>query len=125
MKGKKILVIEDNELNLKLVRTLLELADFTVLEADNAERGISLAREQNPDLILMDIQLPGQDGLSATKDILTDAQLKHIPVVAVTSFAMEGDKEKAINAGCAGYISKPINTRNFVNEVTSFMGVVK
>ncbi len=122
MKGKTILVIEDNELNLKLVRTLLELAEYTVLEADNAEQGISLALEHAPDLILMDIQLPGLDGLSATKQILTDQRLKHIPIVAVTSFAMEGDKEKAINAGCSGYISKPIDTRNFVNEVTSFLG---
>ncbi|MCB2180440.1 MAG: response regulator [Desulfobulbaceae bacterium] len=125
MTGKKILVIEDNELNLKLVRTLLELADYTVTEADNAEQGITLAHEQSPDLILMDVQLPGLDGLSATKSILKDPKIRHIPVIAVTSFAMEGDKEKALEAGCVGYISKPIDTRNFVNEVTRFLDTKK
>ena len=121
MTTKKILVIEDNELNLKLVRTLLELAGYTVLEADNAAQGIALAQEQSPDLILMDLQLPDLDGLSATKNILADPLTREIPVIAVTSFAMEGDKEKALGAGCTGYISKPIDTRNFVNEVSGFL----
>ncbi len=121
MTGKKILVIEDNELNLKLVRTLLEMADYTVLAAGNAEQGIALARDASPDLILMDIQLPGLDGLSATRNIQADPQLSHIPIIAVTSFAMEGDQQKAFDAGCTGYIAKPIDTRNFINQVNTYL----
>ncbi|MFZ5758488.1 MAG: response regulator [Thermodesulfobacteriota bacterium] len=121
MSNKKILVIEDNELNLKLVRTLLELGGFTVLEAANAETGIMLARTEQPDLILMDIQLPGLDGLNATRSLKIDPRTGHIPVVAVTSFAMESDEDRARDAGCVGYISKPINTRSFVAEVNHFL----
>ncbi|MBI5556687.1 MAG: response regulator [Deltaproteobacteria bacterium] len=121
MAGKKILVIEDNELNLKLVRTLLELADFTVLEASDAEQGIALARNELPDIILMDIQLPRLDGLTATTIIKKDPLIGGIPVIAVTSFAMESDEKKALEAGCAGYISKPIDTRSFVNDVLFFL----
>lgn len=123
MTVRKILVIEDNELNLKLVRTLLELAGHQVVEAIDAEIGGRLAREECPDLILMDIQLPGVDGLSATTRMKGDPLLKDIPVVAVTSFAMEGDQEKALQAGCQGYISKPINTRTFIDEVNHFLGI--
>lgn len=125
MAGKKILVIEDNELNLKLVRTLLELADFSVLEALDAEQGINIARKELPDVILMDIQLPGLDGLTATKMIKKDPLTKYIPVIAVTSFAMESDGTKAREAGCAGHISKPIDTRRFANEVKALMGAGK
>lgn len=121
MTGKKILVIEDNELNLKLVRTLLELADFSVLEALDAEQGINLARKELPDVILMDIQLPGLDGLTATKMIKKDPLIKYIPVIAVTSFAMESDGKKAMEAGCVGHISKPIDTRRFAHEVKVLM----
>jgi CheY-like chemotaxis protein len=122
MTGKKILVIEDNELNLKLVRTLLELADFSVLEALDAEQGIIIARRELPDIILMDIQLPGLDGLSATRMIKKDPLLQYIPVIAVTSFAMESDSKKALEAGCVGHISKPIDTRRFANEVKLLAG---
>jgi len=121
MTGKKILVIEDNELNLKLVRTLLELADFSVFEALDAEQGINLARKELPDVILMDIQLPGLDGLTATKMIKKDPLIKYIPVIAVTSFAMESDGKKAMEAGCVGHISKPIDTRRFAHEVKVLM----
>lgn len=122
MTGKKILVIEDNELNLKLVRTLLELADFSVLEALDAEQGINIARRELPDIILMDIQLPGLDGLSATRMIKKDPLLQYIPVIAVTSFAMESDSKKALEAGCVGHISKPIDTRRFASEVKLLAG---
>ncbi|RJX32920.1 MAG: response regulator [Desulfurivibrio sp.] len=125
MTGKKILVIEDNELNLKLVRTLLELADFAVLEALDAEQGISIARRERPDSILMDIQLPGLDGLTATKMIKQDPLLQGIPVIAVTSFAMESDSRKALEAGCVGHISKPIDTRSFAKQVRVLMGADK
>ena len=120
MKDKTILVVEDNPLNMKLVRTLLRNDSFRVLEAGNAERGLDLAREEKPDLILMDIQLPGMDGLSAVKILKADPVLKSVPVAALTSYAMEGDVEKARNAGCDGYISKPIDTRSFLETVHNF-----
>ena len=122
MKDRVILVVEDNELNMKLVRTLLRKDSFRVLEAENAERGLDLAREEKPDLILMDVQLPGMDGLSAVRILKTDPVLKRIPVVALTSYAMEGDVEKAREAGCDGYISKPIDTRFFLETVRNFFG---
>jgi len=118
---KRILVIEDNELNRKLVRSLLKLGKYQVLEAVNAEEGIQLIREAKPDLVLMDIQLPGMDGLSATRVIKEDPALRHIPVLAFTAHAMENDRQKASEAGCDGYISKPIDTRNFLGVITKFL----
>jgi CheY-like chemotaxis protein len=120
MSDKKILVIEDNELNLKLVKNLLLLEKYTVLEAVNAEKGLELARKEQPDLILMDIQLPGMDGLKATHIIKHDDVLKNIPVVALTSYAMEGDEEKVLAAGCNGYISKPIDTKRFRDTISQY-----
>jgi CheY-like chemotaxis protein len=113
MQRKTILVIEDNELNMKLVRNLLELGDYHGLEAPNAESGLELARRHKPDLILMDIELPGMDGFTATQIIRKDPELSHIPVLALTAFAMQGDCEKASQAGCSGYITKPIDRRSF------------
>ena len=113
MKNNTVLVIEDNALNLKLVKSLLSIRDYHVLEAPDAETGIRLAQEQTPDLILMDIQLPGMNGLVATRTLKGDQLLKHIPIIALTSYAMKGDKETALAAGCAAYISKPIDTRLF------------
>ena len=121
MKNKTVLVIEDNELNLKLVRSLLKLGHYQAIEAVDAETGIQLAREQLPDLILMDIQLPGMDGLTGTRIIKEDPELKDIPIVALTSYAMDGDEEKAIEAGCAGYIAKPVDTRSFLSNVAQFL----
>jgi CheY-like chemotaxis protein len=109
-----VLVIEDNELNMKLVRSLLGIKNYRVLEAYDAETGIQMACEHHPDLILMDIQLPGMDGLSATRIIKKDPELKDISVVALTSYAMVGDEKKATEAGCEYYITKPINTRKFL-----------
>ena len=120
MENKTILVIEDNELNMKLVRSVLQIENYKVLEAENAENGIQLARDHHPDLILMDIQLPGIDGLRATEMISNDEDLKDISIVALTSYAMEGDKEKALAAGCVGYISKPIDTRNFIETIAKY-----
>jgi CheY-like chemotaxis protein len=116
-----VLIIEDNELNLELVRSMLKFSHYQVLEAKDTENGILLAREHSPDLILMDIQLPGIDGLDATKIIKKDPILKHIPVVALTSYAMQGDEEKAISAGCTGYIAKPIDTRNFLDILSGYL----
>ena len=121
MAEETILVIEDNALNMKLVRSLLNLGEFNVLEAQDAEKGIHLARKHRPDLILMDIQLPGMDGLSATRNIKGDSELKDIPVVALTSYAMQGDEKKAKEAGCTGYISKPIDTRKFIQSISQFL----
>ena len=121
MKNKTILVVEDNDLNMKLVKSLLEIGDYHVLEAMEAQTGIQLAREHRPDLILMDIQLPGMDGLTATRIIKGDNALKDIPVVAITSYAMEGDESKTREAGCTGYIAKPIDTRSFLDNITQYM----
>jgi len=121
MANETVLVVEDNEMNMKLVRSLLHLGKYQVLEAVDAENGIQLAREHHPDLILMDIQLPGMDGLTATREIKNDPAVKDISVVALTSYAMEGDEEKARGAGCAGYIAKPIDTRRFLETVGQFL----
>jgi len=121
MENKTILVIEDNELNMKLVRSLLKISKFRVLEAVDAETGIQLIRNQRPDLVLMDIQLPGMDGLSATKIIKQDSMIKDTPILALTSYAMEGDEERALSAGCSGYIPKPIDTRSFLEILSGFL----
>ncbi len=121
MKNSTILVIEDNELNMKLVRGIFSRSDYTMFEAIDAETGIKMARELLPDLILMDIQLPGIDGLEATHIISNDPDLCHIPVVAMTSYAMQGDQDKALDAGCSGYITKPIDIKSFMDSVSSFL----
>ena len=111
---RTVLVVEDDHLNMKLMRSLLGLGGYRVLEATDAETGLQLAAEHRPDLILMDVQLPGLDGLSATRRLKEDPDLAGIPVIALTGLAMDGDREKAFQAGCRDYISKPINTRNFL-----------
>ncbi|MGD9192524.1 MAG: response regulator [Desulfobacterales bacterium] len=121
MEKNKVLVVEDNELNMKLVKDLLKIGKYQVFEAVDAERGIQLAREHQPNLILMDIQLPGMNGLCAIKVIKEDDTLKDIPVVALTSRAMAGDEDKAIKAGCIGYITKPINTRMFLKSISPYL----
>ena len=118
MNNKTILVIEDNELNMKLVRSLLKIGKYTILEAVDAESGIKLAREKNPDLVLMDIQLPGMDGLTATRILKEDGE---IMIIALTSHAMEGDEKKVKEAGCEGYITKPIDTRHFLEQVSEYL----
>ena len=121
IKKNKVLVVEDNELNMKLVKDLLKIGKYQVFEAIDAERGIQLAREHQPNLILMDIQLPGMNGLCAIKVMKEDDNLKDIPVVALTSHAMAGDKDKAIKAGCIGYITKPIDTRMFLKSISPYL----
>jgi CheY-like chemotaxis protein len=117
----KILVIEDNDLNLELVTDLLEAAHFIVCPAHTAEEGLHLADEQVPDLVLMDISLPGMDGLAATKALRAQPRTRHLTIVALTAHAMKGDDKAALEAGCNGYLSKPINTRTFVATVTDFL----
>jgi len=121
MNNKTILVIEDNALNTKLVRSLLAIEKYSVLEASDAESGIQLAREKRPDVILMAMQLPGMDGLDATRLIKIDPDLKSIPIIALTSREMDGDDRKAIEAGCDGYISKPIDTRGFLKTIDQYL----
>ena len=118
MKKKRVLLIEDQPLNMKLMRVLLDIDGYEVLEAVDAESGLAIARCEQPDLILMDVQLPGIDGLTATRMISEDPLLKHIHVIAVTSRAMSGDREKAMAAGCTGYMTKPIDTRTFTREIS-------
>lgn len=120
MENKNILVIEDNELNMKLMREVLSIGDYQVIEAFDAETGIRLARKQKPFLILMDIQLPGMDGLEATRIIKTDSKLKDIPVVAITGFAMQGDREKALESGCDDYITKPFDFEDLLKTIEGY-----
>ena len=120
----RVLVVEDNKANLELATDLLEVAGFEVLQAPTAEIGIDLARSQIPDLIVMDVGLPGMDGLEATRILKADAVTQSIPVLATTSHAMTGDQEKALAAGCDGYLTKPINTRTFADTVIRFLPAV-
>lgn len=113
----QVLVVEDTAVNMKLISMLLDKAGYRVLQTGNASDGIALAREHRPDLILMDIQLPGMDGLTATRLLKEDEKTRHIRIIALTAFAMKGDEERMIAAGCDGYIAKPIRYRHFLAEV--------
>ena len=123
MGTKSILVIDDNELNIKLIKGLFKKKrpEYVILDADTAEDGIKIAIENIPDLILMDIQLPGMNGLDATKKIKRETKTRDIPILALTSHAMDGDEEKAKNSGCCGYITKPINTKEFLINIERFL----
>ena len=114
-----VLVVEDNPANLTLSVFLLEKAGHAVLSAPDAERGLALAREQRPDLILMDIQLPGMDGLQAIALLKGDDATRAIPVIALTALAMKGDEERIRAAGCEGYIAKPIAYREFLATISA------
>ena len=122
MPGQRILVIEDNPLNLELVRALLEIHGYEVIDSGSAEEGIERARTEQPQLIFIDLSLPGTDGLTATQLLKADATTRHIPVVALTAHAMKGDDERARQAGCDGYMTKPIDTRSFPAAVARFLG---
>jgi len=114
---KRILVVEDNEANLYLVRFMLEKKGYEVIEAREGIAGVELAIKEKPDLIIMDIQLPDIDGLEATKRIRASEADGDIPIIALTSYAMMGDRERALAAGCTGYIEKPINPETFIAEL--------
>jgi two-component system cell cycle response regulator DivK len=120
--SKTVLIVEDNELNMKLFRDLLEAHGYRTLQTRNGIEALSLAREHQPDLILMDIQLPEVSGLDVTKWLKEDEALRHIPVIAVTAFAMKGDEERIREGGCEAYISKPITVSNFLETVRQFIG---
>ncbi|MDM7995442.1 MAG: response regulator [Acidobacteriota bacterium] len=120
MKGK-ILVIEDNEQNRYLTTFLLDRHGYEVLTASSGEVGIKMAKEALPCLILLDIQLPAMDGYAVARELRKDPRLVNIPIVAVTSYAMSGDREKAMAAGCSGYIEKPINPETFISEIAGYL----
>ena len=117
---RKILLVEDNEQNRYLATFLLEQRGYQVVHAADGKRGLEMAATERPDLILLDIQLPGMDGHAVARVLKADATLKTIPIVAVTSYAMQGDRELVFAAGAEGYIEKPINPETFVDEVEPF-----
>lgn len=114
---KKILIVEDNEMNLKLIRTVLKARGFLLAEARDGEEALRIAISERPDIILIDIQIPKVDGLEVTRRIRAMDDLKDRQIIAITAHAMEGDRKKFLEAGCDGYIAKPINTRTFIDEI--------
>ncbi|MBI1274113.1 MAG: response regulator [Alphaproteobacteria bacterium] len=120
-KRKLVLIVEDNELNMKLFRDLLEAHGYATLETRDGMEALKVARAHTPDLILMDIQLPEVSGLEVTKWFKEDQGLKHIPIIAVTAFAMKGDEEKIRAGGCEGYIAKPISVNKFLKTIQQFL----
>jgi two-component system, cell cycle response regulator DivK len=118
---KKILIVEDNDLNMKLFCDLLEAHDYDTVQARDGSSVMGIARAELPDLILMDIQLPEVSGLEVTKWLKQDELLKHIPVIAVTAFAMKGDEERIREGGCEAYIAKPISVLRFIETIRQFV----
>ncbi len=120
--SKRILIVEDQEDNRKILRDLLTSAGFDLVEATTGEDGVRLAETERPDLILMDIQLPGMDGYEATRRIKATPGLQQIPIIAVTSYALSGDDVKAREAGCDGYVTKPFSPRALLAKVREYLG---
>ena len=119
--AKTILIVEDNDLNMKLFNDLLQAHGYETMQTTDGRDVLQLARENRPDLIIMDIQLPEISGLEVTKMLKADDELKDIPVIAVTAFAMKGDEEKIREGGCEGYIAKPISVPTFLETVAKFL----
>lgn len=119
--AKTILIVEDNELNMKLFQDLLDANGYQTVQTRNGMDALDLAREHQPDLILMDIQLPEVSGLDVTRMLKEDEALRDIPVVAVTAFAMKGDEERIREGGCEGYISKPISVSHFLDTINQLI----
>lgn len=120
--AKTVLIVEDNDLNMKLFNDLLEAHGYLTLKTTSGVEAVKLARSEKPDLILMDIQLPEVSGLEVTRWLKADEELKKIPVVAITAFAMKGDEERIREGGCEAYLSKPISVVKFVETVRNFLG---
>ena len=120
---KTILIVEDEPKNMKLLRDLLQRFGYEILEAPDGEQGVKLAGEKIPNLILMDIMMPKMDGLEATRIIKADIKTKHIPIIALTSFAMKGDRERTIEAGCDGYIAKPIDILEVLKTIEHYFTI--
>jgi len=121
MDGKRILLVEDNPVNRRLAQFLLKSKGYEVWEATTAPEAFAVLQERRPDLILMDIQLPEVDGLTATRHLKADPATQDIPVVAVTSYAMKGDETRALEAGCSGYVTKPIEKTQFLDTVARLL----
>lgn len=119
--SKTVMIVEDNELNMKLFHDLLEARGYNILETRDGMEALKMARDKKPDLILMDIQLPEVSGLEVTKWLKEDDDLRAIPVIAVTAFAMKGDEEKIREGGCEAYIAKPISVSNFLATIEKFL----
>ncbi|MET0182102.1 MAG: response regulator [Caulobacterales bacterium] len=122
MAGKTVLIVEDNELNMRLFNDLLEAFGYRTVKTNEGRQALPLTRQHMPDLIVMDIQLPEISGIDVTKMIKADPALKHIPVLAVTAFAMRGDEQKIREGGCDAYLSKPISVTTFLDTVRRFIG---
>ena len=118
---KVVLIVEDDANSRKLIRDLLQVSGHTTLEATDGKQGVALAKEKRPDLILMDIQLPVMDGLEATRILKADNETREIPIVALTAYAMEGDEERMLQAGCDGYLPKPIDVQEFLKKVSEYL----
>jgi two-component system cell cycle response regulator DivK len=121
MTPRRILVVEDNPLNLKLVRDVLQFAGYDVIEAQSGEEGLRVAQQDRPDLVLMDLQLPGIDGTETLRRLRQGSFGRDVPVVAVTAFAMAGDRERASLAGFDGYVEKPISVRDLPGKIEAFL----
>jgi two-component system cell cycle response regulator DivK len=121
MSERKILYVEDNEYNRKIVRQLLSRSPCRLIEAGDGETGVALARQELPDLILMDVQLPKMSGLDATRLLTTETPTRHIPVIVITSYALSGDREKAMQAGAASYLAKPYSPSELLAMVKQFL----
>jgi CheY-like chemotaxis protein len=117
----KVLVIEDNEKNRYLISFILKGSGYNVIEAITGEEGVGKAASENPDLVLMDIQLPSIDGYEATRRIRASSGGKKVPIIALTSYAMTGDRERALAAGCSGYVEKPINPDTIIGEIQKYL----
>ena len=121
MTTHKVLIVEDNPMNMRLIEMILKSDDYLLLKATDGEEALAIAAIDHPDLVLMDIRLPKIDGLEVAKRLKRNAQLKNTPIIALTAHAMKGDMEKAIEAGCDSYVSKPIDTRQLPRLVASML----
>jgi CheY-like chemotaxis protein len=124
MNRRKILVVEDNDMNMQLVEFLLEEGGYQLVKATSGEEALAITRESTnglPDLILMDIHLPGMDGLSVVRAMKADTRMSRVPILALTAHAMRGDKDRFLEAGCDGYISKPIDVKTFIQSIERYM----
>ncbi len=119
--GAVILIVEDNEKNMRLISDLLSASGYAILSAVDGQQGVALAKEKKPDLILMDIEMPVMNGLEATKALKNDNNTINIPIIALTSYAMKGDKEKFLSEGCDGYLSKPFNVNELLKTVAKYL----
>ncbi len=119
--AKVILIVEDEPKSRILIRDLLQVSGFTTIEATDGKHGVELAKSKKPDLILMDIQMPEMDGLEATRILRADATTGNIPVLALTSYAMEGDEERILEAGCDGYLAKPLDIKELLKIVAEYL----